>query len=115
VDDFDVSLQQSQTGFARSLFGPGSNHNQVGIGIIRRLGFMNLDGREKGLAMNEIKDLAHGQFMIGIAQGDLIGQTTLGQRVGKSGTHRAGANDHNFSWFPRVVIHKYSSVAVPMP
>jgi hypothetical protein len=63
--------------------------------------------------MNQIKNLTHGQFMIGIAQGDLIGQTTLGQRVGKSGTHRAGANDHDLSWFPRVIIHKYSSVVVP--
>jgi hypothetical protein len=106
VDDFDVALQQIQTGLAGPLFGPGRNHNQVGIGIIRRLGFTNLDGREKGLAMNQIEDLSHGQFMIGIAQGDLIGQTALGQRVGKSGTHRAGANNHDLSWFPRVIIHK---------
>jgi len=93
VDDFDVSLQQIQTGLAGPLFGPGRNHNHAGIGIIRCLRFTNLDGREKGLAMSQIEDLSHGQFMIGIAQDDLIGQTTLSQRIGKSGTYGAGANN----------------------
>jgi hypothetical protein len=60
--------------------------------------------------MSQIEDLSHGQFMIGIAQGDLIGQTTLGQRVGKIGTYRTGANNHYLSWSPRVIIHLCSSI-----
>jgi hypothetical protein len=61
--------------------------------------------------MSQIENLSNGQFMIGIAQGDLIGQTTLGQRVGKRGTHRSGANNHNLSWSPSVITHLCSSVA----
>ncbi len=77
MDDFDIALKQLQTRFAGPLFGPGRNHNQVGIRIIRRPGFTNLDRREKRLAMNQIENLPQGQFMVGIAQGNLIGQTTL--------------------------------------
>ena len=112
VDDFDIALQQLQTRFAGPLFGPGRNHNQVGIRIIRRLGFMNLDRREKRLAMNQIENLPQGQFMVGIAQGNLIGQTALGQRIGKSGTHGARANNHHFSRFPTFIIHFCSSAVV---
>jgi hypothetical protein len=60
--------------------------------------------------MSQIEDLSHSQLMIGIAQGDLIGQTTLGQRVGKSRTYRTGANNHYLSWSPRVIIHLCSSI-----
>jgi hypothetical protein len=73
---------------------------------------MNLDGREKRLAMNQIEDLPQGQFMVGVAQGNLIGQTALGQRIGKGGTHGARANNHHLSRFPRFIIHFYSSVAL---
>jgi hypothetical protein len=48
--------------------------------------------------------------MVGVAQGNLIGQTALGQRIGKSGTHGARANNHHLSRFPRFIIHFYSSV-----
>jgi hypothetical protein len=108
VDDFDIALKQLQPRFARPLFGPGRNHNQVRIRIIRRLGLMNLDGREKRLAMDQIEDLPQGQFMVGIAQGNLIGQTALGQRIGKGGTHGARANNHHFSRFPRFIIHFFA-------
>jgi hypothetical protein len=60
--------------------------------------------------MNQIEDLPQGQFMVGIAQGNLIGQAALGQRVGKGGTHGARANNHHLSRFPRFIIHFCSSV-----
>src|SRR5208283_4576714 len=50
--------------------------------------------------------------MIGIEQRDLIGQTALGQRVGKSGTHGSGANNHHLSWSPMLVDHFCSLVVV---
>jgi hypothetical protein len=62
--------------------------------------------------MNQIENLPHGQFVVGIAQGNLIGQTALGQRIGKSGPHSARANDHHFSRSPKVIIHFRSSVVV---
>ena len=58
--------------------------------------------------MSQIENLSHCQFMIGIEQDDLIGQTALRQRVGKSGTHSAGANNHYLSWFPCVTHNSVS-------
>jgi hypothetical protein len=45
-----------------------------------------------------------------IPQCDLIGQAALSQRVGKGGTHRAGADNHNFSRFPGSILHRSFSV-----
>ncbi len=67
--------------------------------MIRRLGLANLDGGEERLTMSQIENLSHCQFMIGIEQDDLIGQTALRQRVGKSGTHSAGATIATFRGF----------------
>ena len=62
--------------------------------------------------MNQIEDLPQGQFVVGIAQGNLIGQTALGQRIGKGGPHGARADNHHFSRFPTFIIHFCSSVAI---
>src|SRR5208283_3534343 len=35
-------------------------------------------------------------------------QSTLGQRVGKRGTDRAGPNNHDFSWSPCVTHNSFS-------
>jgi hypothetical protein len=111
MDDVDVPMQQVQAGFAGPLFGSSGNRNQVRIGIIRRLRFMDLDGREECLSMRQIENLPHSPFMAVIPQCDLIGQAALSQRVGKGGTHRAGANNHNFSRFPGSILHRSFSVA----
>ena len=71
------------------------------IRIIRRLGFMNLDGREKRLAMDQIEDLPRGQFVAGIAQGNLIPARPLwAGAYGKGGTHGARAHNHHLSRSP---------------
>src|SRR5664280_316776 len=112
LDNFGVSLEQLQTRFPGPLFGSGRYHNHVSIRIIRVSPFVDLDGREKGLTVGQVKNLSECQFMIGVEQGDLVSQTTLSQRVGEGGTHRASPNNYDLPWSPTVIIHSCSLVSV---
>ena len=108
LDDFGVALEQGQARFAGPLFGAGGDENQMCVGIIAVPRLANLDRGKKGLAVGQIEHLAHCQFVVGVQQADLVGQSALGQREGEGGTHRAGADNHHLSRLPILVIHVFT-------